>query len=159
MPYALLRKSGNSKTYDATHIKPPNTQTKTSTILSPRHLLTWEELKPRVNEILQTYKLVEALNMAKESDQWETPAYVWKNLLNHLPRRLTLWDPFVHENGRSAVYMEDLGFKVVRTDPYPKDDALKINVDDYHNCSVDIIVTNPPFSKFRECLKWLEDSV
>lgn len=68
-------------------------------------------------------------------------------------------DPFVHENGRSAVYMEDLGFKVVRTDPYPKDDALKINVDDYHNCSVDIIVTNPPFSKFRECLKWLEDSV
>ena len=78
-----------------------------------------------------------------ESDRWETPKYVIQKGVDGFPRDLIVWEPF-HCHGRSKIYLEDLGFQVIET----KTNFFAKELP----AGVDVIVTNPPFSKAEEVL-------
>ena len=82
-----------------------------------------------------------------DSDNWETPAYVWAALAPLMPQDDLLWDPF-YCDGRSAVYWEDMGFDI-----YHEFEDLF----DVKDARGEIVVTNPPFSKLESVLPRLQD--
>lgn len=81
----------------------------------------------------------------EETDHWSTPAVVWRDLVNIIPGDQVLWDPCYNE-GRSKIYLEDLGFKV-HSKPV---DLFKEKPAEW-----DVIVTNPPFSNMEAILEEL----
>ncbi len=81
------------------------------------------------------------------NDDYETPYDEWKALLSNVSRETVLCDPFI-ANGRSEIYMEDLGFDVMTVD-----DTADILETDFPKDVV--IVTNPPFSNFENCMELL----
>lgn len=80
------------------------------------------------------------------SDDWETPLAVWKDLKNVLPGTAMtngkIWDPF-YSNGRSKIYMEDLGYDV-HSEPNQDFETLHEKPAGVH-----WLITNPPFSKLE----------
>lgn len=87
------------------------------------------------------------------SDHWETPAFVWHEILSDIDRKNVLWDPF-YCSGRSQIYLEDLGFKVIapkkrcpQSEKKETDCPCLIEIPE-----CDMIVTNPPFSKLESVI-------
>ena len=91
----------------------------------------------------------------KGGDSWTTPKSQFsklKPLVDALGRCLTIWDPF-YMNGKAGEYMKQVfGCKIIHEDrlisltPFEIPEfAVKAN----------LIITNPPFSKSKEVLKWL----
>lgn len=84
------------------------------------------------------------LNHQTTSDDWETPASVWKDGCGFLPDVKKVWDPF-YCNGRAKVYLEDLGYDV----HHEKDeDFFIVDVPE----GIEAIVTNPPFTKLETAI-------
>lgn len=91
-------------------------------------------------------------------DDWETPIEAWRELCHYLPKHAVLYDPFWC-NGRSRIYLEDLGYKVAmhrdivncdRT-THGTCDCMNIEVEPFY----DVLVTNPPFSQLEHIIPWL----
>jgi len=93
-------------------------------------------------------------------DAWETPADEWAfALCDHAPTTV-IWDPF-YCNGRSGIYIEDLGFDIIEGEPC-SDYLRNITKEDRCECmskqppeDVDLIATNPPFSRLDIAVPWL----
>jgi len=82
-----------------------------------------------------------------ESDNYETPISVWRQLLPHLKEYKTILDPF-YCNGRAKIYWEDLGKKCLHYDC----DAYQIIKPPARDFA---IVTNPPFSELERAVTFL----
>jgi len=106
--------------------------------------MTKRSVEDEVQEMQRaTVKRLREWTIVKSADDYETPKTLWKDLTPSLHRSLTLYDPF-YCNGRSKVYLEDLGYKVLSE----KTDFLDLcesgTLPDF-----DVLVTNPPFSKLE----------
>jgi len=93
-----------------------------------------------------TVKRLKEWNVMKSADDYETPLALWKELTPSLHRSLTIYDPF-YCNGRSKIYLEDLGYKVISNKEDFNDACESGAVPEF-----DVLVTNPPFSKLEELL-------
>lgn len=86
-----------------------------------------------------------------DSDNYETPISVWRQLLPFLKDYKTVVDPF-YCNGRAKIYWEDLGKKCINQDidaySFPKSLAPGY-----------CIVTNPPFSDLQKAITFLADII
>jgi len=80
-----------------------------------------------------------------ETDNWETPPNAFDRIFPFIPRSWVIWDPF-YCLGLSAKYMRLHHFQVIH-------DQLDFFTREPPEC--DCIVTNPPYSKFKECLPLL----
>ena len=83
----------------------------------------------------------------KERDLYETPAWVTRALLPHIPERIKhVWEPACASGKMSGVLKED--FDVIETDISLGQDFL--------TCSrreVDAIITNPPYESAQEFIQ------
>ena len=97
------------------------------------------------------FTLVTMANMTghtkNASDNYETPPALLDLVLDRLPKRLTIWDPF-WLNGSSGTYMRSKGFKVI----HENKDFFTYTPDHYN-----IIVSNPPYSKRKNIFKRLKE--
>jgi len=86
---------------------------------------------------------------SNNSDNYETPSYVWDLILKYIPRTLVIYEPFFL-NGNSGAYITSKGYKCIHknTDFFKNDVTLS---------SYDIIVSNPPFSKRKEIFEKLKE--
>lgn len=75
-----------------------------------------------------------------EHDDYMTPKYVWENIKQFIPKDKVIWESFWGD-GKSGEYLTELGFNVIHN----QDDFFKNN-------KGDIVITNPPFSKYKEVL-------
>lgn len=78
-------------------------------------------------------------------DVYYTPKYVWKAIIDYIPKDKIVWEAF-YGNGQSARYLVELGCKVI-SEP----------IDFYDYNMGDIIVTNPPFSDLRQIFARLKE--
>ena len=76
-------------------------------------------------------------------DDYMTPRQAWKNIIDYIPKDKTIWEPF-YGDGKSGEYLRDLGYNVIHE-----------NEDFFENNKGDIIISNPPFSKYKEILSRL----
>jgi len=92
-----------------------------------------------------------SLNILKKykCDDYDTPLYVWKMLLDYLDlgKNTIIYDPF-YNNGKSKSYLGKLGYNNV----------IHENTDffqNYDKYEYDIIISNPPYSIKQNILKVL----
>jgi len=78
-----------------------------------------------------------------KQDDYMSPKYAWENIKQFIPKDKVIWEAFFGD-GKSGVYLEELGFKVIHK-----------CVDFFENDLGEIIITNPPFSKIKEILERL----
>lgn len=84
-------------------------------------------------------------NEEKTSDNYETDKQGWEMIKNFIPTDKEIWCPF-YCNGKMKEYFKDLGFDIIHEDE-----------DFFENDKGDIIIDNPPFSKFKDvCLRLKE---
>lgn len=76
-------------------------------------------------------------------DDYMTPRQAWENIIDYVPKDKTIWEPF-YGDGKSGEYLRDLGYNVI----HENEDFFK------HNKG-DVVVSNPPFSKYKEILSRL----
>lgn len=79
-------------------------------------------------------------------DDYMTPKYAWENIKEYIPKDKVIWEAF-YGNGTSGNDLKELGFNVIH-EP----------VDFFENDLGDVIVSNPPFSKYKEILDRLEQT-
>ena len=82
-----------------------------------------------------------------DTDNYETPISVWRQLLPYLRKYKEVIDPF-YCSGRSKIYWEDLGKRCINSDI----DAYTIGT---KFASDTCIVTNPPFSCLEKAVSFL----
>ena len=73
-------------------------------------------------------------------DDYMTPKYAWENIKQFIPKDKVIWEAFFGD-GTSGSYLQELGFNVI----HDKDDF-------FENNKGDIVISNPPFSKYKEVL-------
>ena len=73
-------------------------------------------------------------------DDYMTPKYAWKNIKDFIPHDKQIWEAF-YGDGKSGTYLKELGF-----------DTIHEPIDFFENNLGDIVVSNPPFSKYKEVL-------
>lgn len=76
-------------------------------------------------------------------DSYMTPKSAWEDIKQYIPEGKTIWEPF-YGDGKSGVYLSELGFKVIHNDN-----------DFFENDEGDIVVSNPPFSEYKRILQRL----
>ena len=83
----------------------------------------------------------------KESDNYATDKYGWEIIKDFIPKDKKIYAPF-YCDGKQKEYFKEMGFDIIHED-----------VDFFSNTfDYDIVVDNPPFSKFKEiCVKLKED--
>lgn len=90
-------------------------------------------------------------SQCREDDEYNTPKELWENIKAYLPKNDTIvWEPF-YSNGHSGNILSDIGCTVIQsnTDFF---DANNRILD-----TVDVIVSNIPFSKKKEVLRRLKE--
>jgi hypothetical protein len=75
-------------------------------------------------------------------DDYMTPKSAWEAIADLIPKK-TIWEAF-YGDGNSGKILTDLGFDVIHED-----------VDFFENNKGEIVVSNPPFTKIPDVLKWL----
>ena len=81
-----------------------------------------------------------------KSDDFQTPAYVWADIEQYLPKNDTIYVPF-YLNGEIKQAYLDLGCKAV----------IHEDVDFFKNdFKYDFVIDNPPFSKKKQILSKLK---
>ena len=75
-------------------------------------------------------------------DDYMTPKYAFENIKEYIPKKV-IWEPF-YGDGTSGKMLRELGFEVIH-EP----------VDFFQNDLGEIIVSNPPFSQYKEILERL----
>jgi len=73
-------------------------------------------------------------------DDYMTPKGAWENIKHIIPKNKIIWEAF-YGDGSSGNFLKELGFNVIH-EP----------VDFFENDLGDIIVSNPPFSKYKEIM-------
>lgn len=81
-----------------------------------------------------------------KSDNYATPAHVWKDIEQYIPKDKIIYVPFFLDGGTKQTYL-DLGCKYV----------IHEDVDYFkNNFKFDLICDNPPFSKKKQILAKLK---
>jgi hypothetical protein len=96
----------------------------------------------RVNIIKYQRTIEMATKAWIESDNWETPSNAFDRILPLIPKSWVIWDPF-YCHGFSASHMRSKGYTVI----HDKEDFFTRSPPE-----CDCIITNPPYSKFKDCL-------
>jgi len=78
-------------------------------------------------------------------DDYMTPKYAWKNIIQFIPRDKVIWECF-YGDGKSGELLKELGLKVI----HEKVDFFKENLGD-------ILISNPPFSIKKEVFMRLKE--
>jgi len=73
-------------------------------------------------------------------DDWNTPKYAWEDIIEYIPKDKIIWEAFFGD-GKSGDYMKELGLNVIHEE-----------IDFFKEDKGDIIISNPPFSLYREIL-------
>lgn len=78
-------------------------------------------------------------------DDYMTPKSAWEAITKFIPKGKVIWEPF-YGDGKSGEYLRELGFNVIHN-----------NNDFFENNEGDIIISNPPFSKYKSILHRLKE--
>ena len=73
-------------------------------------------------------------------DDYMTPKSAWENISQYIPQDRVIWESF-YGNGESGTHLQSLGFNVIH-EP----------IDFFTEDRGDIIVSNPPFTKYKEIM-------
>ena len=81
----------------------------------------------------------------KDSDNYATDKIGWSIIKDYIPKDKKIWCPF-YCDGKQKEYFKELGFDVYHEDE-----------DFFENDHGEIVIDNPPFSKFKEiCIRLKE---
>ena len=69
----------------------------------------------------------------REDNDYETPKYIWDDILHLIPKDKTIWCPF-YCNGYSGNYLKSKGL-----------DVIHLEEDFFENDKGDIVIDNPPY--------------
>tara|TARA_R100000231_G_C5236768_1_gene138431 strand:+ start:34 stop:606 length:573 start_codon:yes stop_codon:yes gene_type:complete len=81
----------------------------------------------------------------EKHDDYMSPAYVYQNIKNYIPKDKVIWEAF-YGDGYSGKVLKEMGFDVIH-EP----------VDFFSNDLGEVVVSNPPFSKAKEVLQRLKE--
>tara|TARA_R110002074_G_scaffold100238_6_gene216532 strand:- start:204 stop:677 length:474 start_codon:yes stop_codon:yes gene_type:complete len=81
----------------------------------------------------------------KDSDNYATDKLGWEIIKDYIPNDKVIWSPF-YCDGKQKEYFEEMGFDIIHEDE-----------DFFLNNKGDIIIDNPPFSKFKEICSRLKE--
>ena len=84
-------------------------------------------------------------NTFLKNDDYMTPKYAWNDIKHLIPLDKIIWEAF-YGDGKSGDYLKELGFNVIHQP-----------IDFFENNLGDIIISNPPFSKYKEILFRLKE--
>ncbi len=73
----------------------------------------------------------DAYDKSKVNDDWETPKYVWEQIIEYIPKDKQIWCPFYYKGNHTLKEF----FDIIHNDE-----------DFFENDRGDIVVDNPPFS-------------
>mgnify|MGYP003681225703 FL=1 len=82
----------------------------------------------------------------KDSDNYATDKHGWEIIKEYIPKDKKIYAPF-YCDGKQKEYFKDMGFDIIH-----EDTDFFSNTYDY-----DIVVDNPPFSKWKEVCKKLKE--
>jgi len=77
-----------------------------------------------------------SFTLDKESDNYETDKLGWEIIKDYIPNDKVIWSPF-YCDGKQKKYFEEMGFDIIHEDE-----------DFFLNNKGDIIIDNPPYSKW-----------
>jgi hypothetical protein len=80
-----------------------------------------------------------------DRDNFETNQHGWELIREYIPRDKTIWAPF-YCDGKQKQIFEDMGYDIIHEDE-----------DFFKNNKGDLIIDNPPFSKFKEVCERLKE--
>ena len=81
----------------------------------------------------------------KDSDNYATDKKGWEIIKEYIPTDKKIWSPF-YCDGKQKEYFKDMGFDIIHEDE-----------DFFENNKGDIIIDNPPFSKWKEVCARLKE--
>jgi len=81
----------------------------------------------------------------KDSDNYSTDKLGWEIIKEFIPTDKKIWAPF-YCNGKQKEYFREMGFDIIHEDE-----------DFFDNDKGDIVIDNPPFSKWFEICKRLKE--
>lgn len=79
------------------------------------------------------------------NDNYTTDFEGWNMIKDFIPTNKKIWSPF-YNDGKMKIYFKQLGFNIIHEDE-----------DFFTNNKGDIIIDNPPFSKFKPICQRLKD--
>tara|TARA_R110002096_G_C14453122_1_gene711708 strand:+ start:272 stop:745 length:474 start_codon:yes stop_codon:yes gene_type:complete len=81
----------------------------------------------------------------KDTDNYATDKYGWELIKDYIPTDKQIWSPF-YCDGKQKEIFKDMGFDIIHEDE-----------DFFENNKGDIIIDNPPYSKWNEiCIRLKE---
>lgn len=83
----------------------------------------------------------------KSTDNYATDKVGWELIQDYIPKDKKIWSPF-YCDGKMKDYFEEMGYDIYHKD----EDFFSYEPDEY-----DMIVDNPPFSKFKEVCSRLKE--
>jgi len=83
----------------------------------------------------------------KITDNYATDKVGWELIQDYIPKDKKIWSPF-YCDGKMKDYFEEMGYDIYHEDK----DFFSYEPDEY-----DLIVDNPPFSKFKEVCSRLKE--
>ena len=87
-----------------------------------------------------------SFTLDKDSDNYATDRLGWEKIKEYIPTDKVIWSPF-YCDGKQKEYFADMGLDIIHEDKDFFD----------HTPEYDIIIDNPPFSKWKEiCLRLKE---
>jgi len=78
-------------------------------------------------------------------DDYMTPKSAWEDIKHIIPRDKLIWEAF-YGDGKSGEFLKELGYSVIHE-----------KVDFFDNNFGDIVVSNPPFSLYKEICNRLKE--
>jgi hypothetical protein len=81
----------------------------------------------------------------KDSDNYATDKHGWEIIKDFIPTDKKIWSPF-YCDGKQKEYFAEMGFDIIHEDE-----------DFFENNKGDIIIDNPPFSKWKEICDRLKE--
>ncbi len=82
----------------------------------------------------------------KDSDNYATDKIGWEIIKEYIPKDKKVWSPF-YCDGKQKEYFKEMGYDIIHEDK----DFFKWTPE------YDLIIDNPPFSKFKEICKKLKE--
>ncbi len=84
-------------------------------------------------------------NIFTKHDDYMTPAHVWKDIDQYIPKDKTIWECF-YGDGNSGKHLEQLGYKVIHD-----------KIDFFKEDHGDVLISNPPFSMKKQAFTRLKE--
>ena len=93
----------------------------------------------RLKDIINMFSSIMSFTLDKDADNYATDKLGWEIIKDYIPTDKKIYAPF-YCDGKQKEYFKDMGFDIIHED-----------VDFFNNTfEYDLIVDNPPFSKFKE---------